>query len=182
MTSNFSVLVSFWLNAECHCQLLDEYNIIHIRSFFHRIMGNPMNKAEELRLVPIWKIFDKKSMKKKKTTFNQAIWVSFLMYSFPSPVMDRKQGRVYGYPSRMRVGRGCIWGHLIIWTGVVVRPKTAEKPNKAGYTATLVACAWAGAVIHKIILAGAVKPKIPKKNKKKVWRTDRKMDQQTNKV
>ena len=57
---------------------------------------------------------------------------------------------------------------MIIWTGVVVRPKTAEKPNKAGYTATLVACAWAGAVIHKIIWAGAVKPKIQKKKPKKV--------------
>ena len=37
--------------------------------------------------------------------------------------------------------------------------------NKAGYTATPVACGWAGAVIE-VIWAGTVKPKIPKTLKK----------------
>ena len=37
-----------------------------------------------------------------------------------------KQGRIHGYPSRVRVGRGHIWGYLIIWAGAV-RPKTAKK-------------------------------------------------------
>ena len=37
-----------------------------------------------------------------------------------------KQGRIHGYPSRMRVGRGHNWGHQIIWAGAV-RPKTTKK-------------------------------------------------------
>ena len=43
--------------------------------------------------------------------------------------MLQKQGRIHGYPSRVRVGRGCIWDHLIIWVGAV-RPKTAKKQKK----------------------------------------------------
>ena len=30
-----------------------------------------------------------------------------------------KQGRIHGYPSCVRVGRGCFWGHPIIWAGAV---------------------------------------------------------------
>ena len=39
-----------------------------------------------------------------------------------------EQGRIHSYPCRVRVGRGCIWSNLIIWTGAV-RPKTAKKLN-----------------------------------------------------
>ena len=40
-----------------------------------------------------------------------------------------KQGRIHGYPSRVRVGRGHIWGHLVIWAGAV-RPKSAKTHKK----------------------------------------------------
>ena len=54
---------------------------------------------------------------------------------------------LHGYPSRVRVGRGCVWGHLIIWAGAV-RPKTAvtqksvmdRRTDKAGCSG--VACNW----------------------------------------
>ena len=44
-----------------------------------------------------------------------------------------KQGRIHGYPSCVRVGRGCIWGHLITWAGAV-RPKTTKTPKKLSVT------------------------------------------------
>ena len=31
----------------------------------------------------------------------------------------KEQGRIHGYPSRVRVGRSCIGSHLIIWAGAV---------------------------------------------------------------
>ena len=40
-------------------------------------------------------------------------------------LLFRKQGRIHGYPSCVRVGSGHIGGHLIIWAGAV-RPKTAK--------------------------------------------------------
>ena len=40
-----------------------------------------------------------------------------------------EQGWIHSYPSRVRVGRGCIWGHLITWAGAV-RPMTAKKQKK----------------------------------------------------
>ena len=40
-----------------------------------------------------------------------------------------KQGWIHGYPSRVRVGRGHIWGHSIIWAGAV-RPKTTKTQKK----------------------------------------------------
>ena len=40
-----------------------------------------------------------------------------------------QQGRIHGYPSRVRVGRGRNQGHHIIWAGAV-RPKTI-KPQKS---------------------------------------------------
>ena len=43
------------------------------------------------------------------------------------------QRRIHGKPSRMRVGRGCICGDLIIWAGGV-RPKTAKTPPKKSVT------------------------------------------------
>ena len=44
-----------------------------------------------------------------------------------------KQGRIHGYPSCVRVGRGCIWGYLITWAGAV-RPKTAKTQSKVWWT------------------------------------------------
>ena len=41
-----------------------------------------------------------------------------------------KQGRIHGYLSRVRVGRGYIWGHQSIWAGVI-GPKTAKKSNRS---------------------------------------------------
>ena len=43
--------------------------------------------------------------------------------------VGEKQGRIHGYPSRVRVGRGPICGHSIIWVGTV-RPKTAKTQKK----------------------------------------------------
>ena len=40
-----------------------------------------------------------------------------------------KQGRIHGYPSRVRVGRGHIRDHSIIWAGAV-RPKNKKKTKK----------------------------------------------------
>ena len=40
-----------------------------------------------------------------------------------------KQGWIHGYPSRVRVSKGCIWGHLIIWVGAV-RPNSAKTLKK----------------------------------------------------
>ena len=41
----------------------------------------------------------------------------------------REQGRIHGYPSRVRVGRGCIRGHSNIWAGVVW-PMTVKTKTK----------------------------------------------------
>ena len=40
-----------------------------------------------------------------------------------------KQGRIHGYLSRVRVGRGGFWGHFIIWAGAV-GPKTTKTQKK----------------------------------------------------
>ena len=40
-----------------------------------------------------------------------------------------KQGWIHGYPSRVRVSRGRIWGHLITWAGAVW-PKTAKTKKR----------------------------------------------------
>ena len=40
-----------------------------------------------------------------------------------------KEGRIHGYPSRVRVGRGCFWGYLIICADLV-RPKIEILPKK----------------------------------------------------
>ena len=53
--------------------------------------------------------------------------ISFLLCMF-SPFL-KKQGRIHGYPSRVRVGRGCVWGHFIILARAV-SPMTAKKKNK----------------------------------------------------
>ena len=42
------------------------------------------------------------------------------------------QGLIQGYPSRVRVGRGCVWGHFIIWAGAV-RPETAKNKKSKGW-------------------------------------------------
>ena len=41
----------------------------------------------------------------------------------------QKQGRIHGYPSRVRVGRGPNWGYQIILAGAAMpkKPKTQEK-------------------------------------------------------
>ena len=44
-------------------------------------------------------------------------------------VSYKEEGRIHGYPSRVRVGRGRIGGHWIIWAGAV-RPKTAKTKKK----------------------------------------------------
>ena len=43
--------------------------------------------------------------------------------------LKEKQGRIHGYPSRVRVGRGHIRGHLIIWAEAV-RQKIAKTHKK----------------------------------------------------
>ena len=50
--------------------------------------------------------------------------------------------------------------------------------NKAGYTATLVACRWAGAVIEVTSSFGQVQwgQRLQKQKKSKVWRTDGRTD------
>ena len=40
-----------------------------------------------------------------------------------------EQGRIHGYPSRVRMGRGRNQGHHIIWAGAM-RPKTIKKKQK----------------------------------------------------
>ena len=35
-----------------------------------------------------------------------------------------EQGRIHGYPSRMRLGRGRILGHLITWAGAMRQKKS----------------------------------------------------------
>ena len=37
----------------------------------------------------------------------------------------KKQGQIHGYPSRVRLGRGCFWVHLITWAGAM-RSKIAK--------------------------------------------------------
>ena len=41
----------------------------------------------------------------------------------------KKQGWIHGYPGRIEVSRGRIWGHFIIWAGAV-RSKTAKTKKK----------------------------------------------------
>ena len=51
----------------------------------------------------------------------------------------------------MQVGRSSAGeGHQSIWAGAVLSKSSinAEKVNKAGYTATEVACGWAGAIFE----------------------------------
>ena len=47
----------------------------------------------------------------------------------PVNTKTRPDTRLPHGPSRVRVGRGCFLGHLIIWAGAV-RPKTAKKQIK----------------------------------------------------
>ena len=55
----------------------------------------------------------------------------------------KKQGRIHGYLSRVRVGRGRIWGHFIIMGGAL-RPETAKNRNKFSVTDRKAGCrvAW----------------------------------------
>ena len=59
-----------------------------------------------------------------------------------------------------------------------------KKENKAGYTATPVACGWAGAVFEVTWSLGQEQwgRRPQKKKKKKVWRTDGRTDGRTDKV
>ena len=50
-------------------------------------------------------------------------------FDYVSNGISKKQGRIHGYPSRVRVGRGCYWGYQIIWAGAV-RQKIAKTPKK----------------------------------------------------
>ena len=44
---------------------------------------------------------------------------------------------------------------------------TTKKRNKAGYTATLVACGWAGAVLEKVTRASGQEPYAQKAKKRR---------------
>ena len=46
------------------------------------------------------------------------------------------------------------------------KTKTKTKKNKAGYTATLVACGWAGAVLEKVTRASGQEPYAQKAQKR----------------
>ena len=41
-----------------------------------------------------------------------------------------EQGRIHGYRSRVRVGRGHIWGHQTIWAGAVRSKNKIHKKSK----------------------------------------------------
>ena len=43
---------------------------------------------------------------------------------------EQKQGRIHGYPSRVRVGRGHICGHQTIWGGAVGSQNKNQKKSK----------------------------------------------------
>ena len=52
---------------------------------------------------------------------------------------EKEQGRIHGFPSRVRVGRGHIWGHQSFWAGAVRSKKqkkvvwpTDQPTDKAG--------------------------------------------------
>ena len=55
--------------------------------------------------------------------------ISIFFEGFRKKWRSYKQVRIHSYPSRVRVDRGRIWGHLITWAGAV-RPKTAKKNKK----------------------------------------------------
>ena len=44
--------------------------------------------------------------------------------------MKHEQGRIHGYRSRVRVGRGHIWGHQTIWAGAVRSENKIHKKSK----------------------------------------------------
>ena len=50
-------------------------------------------------------------------------------------------------------------------TGLPPNQPTSLKVNKAGYTATLVACGWAGAVLEKVTRASGQEPYAQKSSK-----------------
>ena len=47
--------------------------------------------------------------------FPSIVWSRFPF----SKIITKEQGRIHGYHSRVRVGRGRYWGHQIIWAGAV---------------------------------------------------------------
>ena len=49
---------------------------------------------------------------------------------------------------KILTGLGC--GKIYVILAILKRKKHYLKANKAGYTATLVACGWAGAVLKKV--------------------------------
>ena len=51
-------------------------------------------------------------------------------------------------------------------TKTKTKTKTMTKKNKAGYTATLVACGWAGAVLEKVTRASGQEPYAQKAQKR----------------
>ena len=71
-----------------------------VRSFIHLKVG--------WLLILFWTEF----------VFWQILWIYYLCrHRYNTAPPSWKQGRIHGYPSRMRVGRGCIWGYLINWAG-----------------------------------------------------------------
>ena len=89
----------------------------------------------------------------------------------------RKQGWIHGNYSRVRLGRGSDFFRSHVIKNV---PDCCYR-NKAGYTATEVACGWAGAVMknaHPSIWVGAVTQK-PSVTPKKLTRMDRRTNHPT---
>ena len=58
--------------------------------------------------------------------FLKAVWFCPKWSVKPDGNFALEKGRIHGYSSRVRVGRGRIWGHLIIWAGAL-RPESAKK-------------------------------------------------------
>ena len=46
----------------------------------------------------------------------------------------KRQGRIHGYPSHVRVGRGYIWGHMIICEETEVKDRKNKQKSKVWWT------------------------------------------------
>ena len=86
-----------------------------------RFLSGPMN---------FWKFIPKKEITFSHLNITRHYRNASFIICLQSEQNVHQQGRIHGYPSRLRVGRGCIWGHLIIWEGAV-RPKTTKKNKKS---------------------------------------------------
>ena len=55
----------------------------------------------------------------------------FLLVPLNSYYILTEQGRIHGYRSRVRVGRGHIWGHRTIWAGAVRSKNRIHEKSKS---------------------------------------------------